>query len=179
MNSKFLIYFILILIFAPTANTHAKVEPPNYNFSLDTLKDFYPEADIKELEKKYGNPEVMSGSGGNLTLKFYVSHIRYKFPVLVQAQDGKVLDMFAKLPSYFLHDIFHQSLINRLGKQNEYKKVGEEAVYKWNKTELTHVYSGACTITCFPIFYTVFPTTMKPERPFTPLLEKMKKASQQ
>ncbi len=154
-----------------------KVEPPNYNFSIDTLKDFYPDSDVKELEKKYGSAETMSTSGGNLTLRFYVAHLRYKFAVIVQTQDGKVLDMFAKLPSYFLHDIFHQSLINRLGKQNEYKRVGEEAVYKWTKTPLTHVYSGACTITCFPVFYAVFPADIKPEKPFTPLIEQMKNAS--
>jgi hypothetical protein len=99
--------------------------------------------------------------------------------VIVQSQEGKILDMFAKLPSYFLHDVFHQSLINRFGKQDEYKKYGEEAIYKWTKSPLTHVYSGACTITCFPIFYTVFPTDQKTERPFTPLIELMKKASSQ
>ena len=168
---------IILLLIAPIGKVLSKVEPPNYNFSLETLKDFYPDSDIKELEKKYGAAEIMSSSGGNLTLRFYVAHLRYKFAVIVQAQDGKVLDMFAKLPSYFLHDIFHQSLINRLGKQNEYKKVGEEAVYKWNGSSLTHVYSGACTITCFPIFYSVFPTVIKPEKPFTPLIEQMKNAS--
>ena len=177
MNRIILSFAILLTFNTPTKNAFSKVEPPNYNFSLDTLKDFYPESDVKEVEKKYGAPEVMSGGGGNLTLKFYVSHIRYKFPVLVQTQDGKIVDMFAKLPSYFLHDIFHQSLINRFGKQDEYKKYGEEAIYKWNKTSLTHVYSGACTITCFPIFYSVFPTTIKPEKPFTPLIELMKKAN--
>ena len=177
MNQIIYILFILALELVSIKAIQAKVDPPNYNFSLDTLKDFYPEADLADLEKKYGKAEVMSGSGGSLTIKFYVSHLRYKFPVIVQTANGKVLDMFAKLPSYFLHDIFHQSLINRLGTQDDYKRYGEEAIYKWNKTPLTHVYSGACTITCFPIFYTVFPTEIKPERPFTPLIELMKKAS--
>lgn len=138
---------------------NAKVEKPNYNFSVDTLEDFVPGKKIEELQKKYGKSETMSESGGILTLKFYVAHIRYKFPVLVQAKDGIVLDNFARLPSYFLHDVFFQSLVNRMGKQTSYKKVGEEAVYKWKKGETEHVYSAACTITCFPIFYSVMPVS--------------------
>lgn len=153
---------------------NAKVEAPNYNFSLDTLADFYPEKKRDDIEKLHGKGEVMSKTGGVETIKYYVAHIRYKFPVIVQMKDGKVLDFFAKLPSYFLHDIFHQSLVNRMGKQNTYKKVGEEAVYIWEKNSLKHVYSGACTITCFPIFYTVFPTDKKGG--FKPLLETMKAA---
>lgn len=151
---------------------NAKVETPNYNFSLDTLADFYPSKSKDELEKKYGKAEIMATKNGTETLKFYVAHIRYKFPVIVQTRDGKVLDFFAKLPSYFLHDIFFQSLVNRLGKQNDYKKVGEEAVYRWEKDSLKHVYSAACTITCFPIFYTVYPAAPATK----PIIEAMKEA---
>lgn len=172
---KHLQYLGLFIISAllPLLPLKAQIGPPNYNFSLDTLKDFYPDADLKDIERKYGKPEVMK-RGEKQTLKFQVAHIRYKFPVIIQVKEGKVLDMFAKLPSYFLHDIFHQSLINRLGKQDEYKKIGEEAVYKWKKTDFTHVYYGACTITCFPVFYSVFPTTMKPENTFSTLMDQMK-----
>jgi hypothetical protein len=151
---------------------NAKVEAPNYNFSLETLSEFFPDKKIADVEKKYGNPEFMSKSGKTETFKFYVSHLRYKFPVIVQAEDGVILDFFARLPDYFLHDVFFQSLVNRIGKQNAYKKVGEEAVYRWEKDSLKHVYSAACTITCFPIFYTVFPTSGK--KAFTPLIETMK-----
>lgn len=150
---------------------NAKVEAPNYNFSLDTLADFQPTKEISEIEKKYGKPEVMNEKSGIQTLKFYVAHIRYKFPVIVQAREGKVLDFFAKLPSYFLHDVFFQSLVNRLGKQDSYRRVQEEAVYQWNKNEISHVYSAACTITCFPIFYTVH---QKEEGAFRPLIKTLK-----
>lgn len=153
---------------------NAKVEAPNYNFSLETLADFMPEKDLSELEKKYGKPEQMNDLRGVLTKKFYVAQIRYKFPVMVQDQQGKVLDMFARLPSYFLHDIFHQALINRMGKQTTYKKVGEEAVYTWNFQGNTHIYSASCTITCFPIFYSVHPNEAKA----IPIIEQMRKANQ-
>ena len=161
----------LTMMFQPL---NAKVEAPNYNFSLETLADFFPEKKIDDIEKKYGKSEVMGDKNGIETLKFYVAHIRYKFPVIVQAKDGKILDFFAKLPSYFLHDIFFQSLVNRIGKQKDYRKVGEEAVYSWEQDSLKHVYSAACTITCFPVFYTVFPS--KPENGFKPLIVKMKES---
>ena len=160
----------LIIMFQPL---NAKVEAPNYNFSLDTLNDFYPEKSIGDIEKKYGKPEVMSEDRGTRTLKFYVAHIRYKFPVIVQEQEGVVLDFFARLPQYFLHDLFFQSLINRLGKQTTYKKTGEEAFYSWDKKPLKHIYSAACTITCFPIFYAVEPMEMNSMS----LMQKMQKGN--
>jgi hypothetical protein len=153
---------------------NAKVDPPNYNFSLETLEDFFPDKNLDDLEKKYGKPDRLGKQGQVETWRFFVAHMRYKFPVIVQSQQGKVLDFFAKLPSYFLHDVFFQSLVNRIGKQNSYKKYGEEAIYIWEKDERKHVYSAACTITCFPIFYTVAPKS--PPRGFKPLIEIMKEA---
>ncbi len=157
----------LIVNFQPL---NAKVESPNYNFSVDTLQDFIPDASLESIEKKYGKGSVEKGSGGTQTLKFFVSHIRYKFPVLVQVNEGKVLDMYARLPSYFLHDVFLHSLVNRLGKQTTYKKTGEHAYYVWEKENLRYIYDGACTITCFPIFYAI----EKKESPVRSILNQMK-----
>lgn len=152
---------------------NAKVETPNYNFSLEVLKDFFPDQAVLELDKKYGQGEVMSEKGGIKTLKYYVAHMSYKFPVLVQVREGVILDFYARLPNYFFHDVFFQSLINRLGKQSSYKKIGEEAVYTWEAKPLKHIYNAACTITCFPIFYAV----EKDDASQTSLLQKMKKAN--
>jgi hypothetical protein len=165
---------ILPCFFVMFQPLNAKVDPPNYDFSIETLADFYPGKSLDELEKKYGRPAPMRKNGATQTVTFSVTQIRYKFPVVVQAREGKVLDFFAKLPSYFLHDIFFQSLVNRLGKQNSFKKVGEEAVYQWEKDSLKHVYSAACTITCFPIFYTVFPIPKPGEA--KPIIESMKES---
>lgn len=159
-----------MLMFQPL---NAKVEAPNYNFSLDAFNDFFPDRPVTELDKKYGKGEEMNDEGAVKTLKYYVAHMRYKFPVLVQVQDGKILDFHARLPNYFLHDIFFQSLVNRLGKQTTYKKTGEEAYYTWEAKPLKHIYSAACTITCFPIFYAV----QKGETDQPSLLQKMKKAN--
>lgn len=153
---------------------NAKVETPNYNFSIDTLSEFLPGKKIDDIQAKYGKGEVVSEERGIKTVKFYVSQIRYKFPVMIQVRENQVEDVFARLPSYFLHDVFFQSLINRYGKQTTYKKTGEQAYYVWNKDSLKHIYSAACTITCFPIFYAVQKATK-----ITPsILDKMKKANQ-
>ena len=148
---------------------NAKVEAPNYNFSVETLQDFFPGKKTEDIEKKYGKGEVMNLSGGTQTRKYYVAYLRYKFPVLIQTKEGVVLDNFARLPNYFLHDIFLQSLVNKYGKQTSYKKTGEEAYYVWDLPELKHIYSGACTITCFPIFYAVHPKDYQVK----PLINKM------
>ncbi|MFP5386388.1 MAG: hypothetical protein ACLGHN_09940 [Bacteriovoracia bacterium] len=169
MTKLFLILPCLIIMFQPL---NAKVEAPNYDFSIDTLADFFPGKDVTTIDGKYGKGEDMGKESGQQTLKYKVAHIRYKFPVIVQVKEGKIEDFLARLPSYFLHDVFFQSLVKRYGKQTSYKKTGEEAYYTWEIPPLKHVYSAACTITCFPIFYAV----QKIESRST-ILDKMKKAN--
>jgi hypothetical protein len=154
----------LILIFSSQLIniSQAKVDPPNYNFSIDSLAIFFPGKSLKAIQDKFGKGELMNTKGDTRVFKFYVAYVRYRFPVIIQVKQGTILDFFARLPSYFSHDIFHQSLINRLGKQDRYMKYERSAVYIWNKSEkesLQHVYSGACTITCFPQYYSVTPYT--------------------
>jgi hypothetical protein len=170
MFKFFIILPCLILLFQPL---NAKVEAPNYNFSLDTLSDFFPDKTTAALDAKYGKGENMGNKGGVLTSKYYVAQMRYKFPVIVQSSEGIIIDFFARLPSYFLHDLFFQSLVNRYGKQTTYKKTGEEAHYTWIQEPLKHIYSAACTITCFPIFYAV----QKNEAGAPSILNKMQKAN--
>jgi hypothetical protein len=153
-------YFFLIFL-TISVNLEAKVTPPNYDFSTDTLQDFFPDKSLSELEVKYGKPDVLRSGNDVQMLRFWVKHIHYKFPVIVQANKEKVIDMFATLPSYFLHDVFHQSLIKRWGKQKDYKRVDEEAYYRWVDDEKTMHYSATCTITCFPIYFSVSPSKSK------------------
>lgn len=140
---------------------NAKVEAPNYDFSLTAFDDFQPEKKLADLEAKYGKGEPLGKQAGFQTYRFKVSQLRYKYSVLVQEKNGVINDFFARMPNYFLHDGFFQSLVKRLGKQTSYKRVGEEAFYIWNVNGQTHIYSAACTITCFPIFYSVEPTEPK------------------
>ncbi|TNF27184.1 MAG: hypothetical protein EP319_12165 [Deltaproteobacteria bacterium] len=146
--------FIFSLNLMLVKEVSGKVDPPNYNFSLESLSVFQPEAPLSTMEEKFGKGELISESNGIKEYKFMVSHLRYKFPVWVQVHEGKSLDFFAKLPSYFLHDVFHQSLINRYGKQDKFFNKEVNSVYVWNnKNNVKHIYSGSCTITCFPIYY--------------------------
>ena len=139
---------------------HAKVDPPNYDFSTDSLAAFFPGQPLSALESAHGKGEVLR-DGQVRMLRFWVTQVRYKFPVVVQADNEKVLDMFATLPSYFLHDVFHQSLIKRWGKQQGYKRVDEEAYYRWQDGDKVMHYSAACTITCFPLYFSVAPSPEK------------------
>ncbi len=165
---------ILPCLFAMFQPLNAKVDPPNYDFSLDALSEFFPDKVQTSIDSKYGKGDVMTEDKETKIYRYYVAHIRYKFPVMIQTNNGVVTDFFARLPNYFLHDLFFQSLVNKYGKQTTYKKVGEEAVYTWDLKPLKHVYSAACTITCFPIFYSVEKVGAG-----TSQLQKMQKASRQ
>jgi hypothetical protein len=144
---------ILVLL---SANSIAEVIPKNYNFTLDKFQIFKPGTNISDITAKYPTKELTFKEGNFTTYKYSIVHIRYKFPVFVQFANDKVTDFYAKLPSYFLHDLFHQSLINRIGPQDKFKKVEEQAIYIWNNKEGNkHIYFGSCTITCFPVYYSV------------------------
>lgn len=166
-----------IIYLLVSTTSFAKVDPPNYDFSLDSLQKFMPDSKIVEIDKTYkGKKEVIFKQGAFITNKYYVEHLRYKFAILVQSVNGVVTDFHARLPHYFLHDIFHQSLINRYGDQDFYKKTEESAIYIWkNEKNIKHVYSGTCTITCFPIFYAVQKVKHNFGGSYKSLLEKLSK----
>jgi hypothetical protein len=153
----------------------AKVDPPNYDFSLDELKLFSPSSKLANIQKKYPGMLKIKEEAGFTIYRAYVAQLRYKFPVLLQVKDGVVADFYARLPTYFLHNVFHQSLINRYKMQDHYHKDQEQAVYIWkNRDNIHHVYSGACTITCFPMYYTQYPEKHS-FGAYTPLIKKMHK----
>ncbi len=168
--------FVIFLLCVLSLAASAKVDPANYEFSTDTLSDFFPGKKISEIEAKYGKGDVMK-EGDVKMIRFWVSQIRYKFPVIVQADQENVLDMFATLPTYFLHDVFHQSLIKRWGKQKTYKRVDEEAYYRWSDEEKVMHYAAACTITCFRLYFSVAPSKEKSSGGFTSQYEQLQKAT--
>jgi hypothetical protein len=144
----------------------AKVDPPNYNFSLDTFRDFWPGTALSSIQKKYEKGTIIKKEETTTTYRFYVAQLRYKFPIFIQVYQGQVLDFYGRLPTYFLHDVFHQSLINRFKQQDIYKKIEANAIYIWkNRQKANLIYSGTCTITCFPIYFagisTQIPSTLQ------------------
>ena len=169
----------IIFIFLVLNPAWSKVEPPNYDFSLEKFDEFMPGKKLEDIQKIYKYKEVIFKNDQYITYKFYIAHIRYKFSILVQFNNGVVTDFHARLPQYFLHDIFHQSLINRLGPQDVYKRKEEQAMYIWkNKNNLMHHYTGACTITCFPIYYAVKQLSNKTAGEFKSILERLEAKTQ-
>ena len=137
MKRKRLFLSLLSLLFCGALK--AKVEPANYSFSLDKLKVFLPGTPFAAIKKTFGPGEKV-GAG---LYRYNVAQLRYKFPVYVQIKSGKSVNFLARLPSYFLHDVFHQTLINRYGAQDFYSKKENAAVYIWkNKEGVRHIYSG-------------------------------------
>lgn len=174
MQNVPLILTCLILMFQPYFITQVlgKVSAPNYEFKLESLDVFLPGNSLEKIKSQHGNGEIVHNQGKNKTIKFIVKSEKYSFNVFVQINKNVVHDMIARLPSYFLHDVFFQSLRRKLNKQKKYLKTDEEAFYVWNEDNNKHIYSASCTITCFPIFYAVEPSKPKMET----FLKKMKKA---
>lgn len=130
-----------------------EVEPPNYDFSLNKLQIFYPGKIASKIPKDKHKPHFVEEKDGIILTKYQIKHVRYIFDVFVHSKAGIIQDFFTRLPTYFLHDLFHQSLINRYKKQDQYKNYQGQAIYIWNKVgNMKLSYAAGCTITCFPIY---------------------------
>ena len=150
----------------------AQKKTPNYDFSLDNLRVFFPNSPLEDIEKKAGKGTLIKSNGDLIIKKYYVAQLRYKFPVFVQFYQNQSVEFFARLPTYFLHDLFHQALINRYGKQNRYIRIENSALYIWkNAQNNLIVYNGMCTITCFPQFLSVAKTETQAMDNYRPLLD--------
>lgn len=155
---KFITFNILLLIcwiLLIGKEIQSEVTPPNYNFRLEDLDIFDIGTPLSKIKEKYGNGELLTQSNGNQVYKYFIHHLHYKFPILVQISKEEVSDYFCHLPSYFLHDIFLNSLVKKYGKQNRYRLKNEEAIYLWEKGDKKIVYMASCTITCFPVYLSV------------------------
>ncbi len=154
LQKKFITCSTILLLFCIFINpAKAKVEKPNYNFTFEKLKPFYPGQKLSDIQKEFKGIRLINEKKPAATYEILIRHSSYFFPVFINVIGDEVLDVYARLPNYFLHDVFHQSLINRYGPQDSYLNKDETSVYIWNDEEgLTITYSGACTITCFPIF---------------------------
>lgn len=138
------------MIFVNTAK--AEIKPIDYNFTFEKFSSIMPGKKISEIDPKY-KLTLINNTNNVLLYKFEVVHQQYHFPVFVQIKNDIIIDFMARLPSYFLHDVFHQSLINRYGKQDKFTSRNNHSFYYWeNKNDMNITYNGACTITCFPIF---------------------------
>lgn len=138
------------------------------SFSLDQFGPFLPG---KTLDKTL-KTTTLTSSGNLKTVKAEIVNPRYKIALFLQTRDDQVIDMYARLPSFFLHDVFLQALINRYGKKDLYNSLNNNSIYRWNNRDgLDHLYQGSCTITCFPVFYSVSKNPRDPA--VTPLIDQL------
>jgi len=157
MNINYDKFFTILLVLI-SFNCFSKVDPPNYDFHLKQFESFMPGQNKSNLEQQFGAGEFVFQNSGLMTYRYYVQALRYRFPVLVQFQGDIVHDFHASMPVYFLHDVFHKSLIDKFGMQDTYYNYDEQSVYIWTKLEkISVVYASACTITCFPLFMAILP----------------------
>ena len=131
-----------------------------------------PGSEQQKIESEYQNGKSVFKSGDFLTRKYQVEHIRYTFPIFVQYHKGIVVDFFARLPAYFLHDIFLFSLEKRLGDKKSYYKIEDQGLYQWTKDSTIYTYRGSCSITCFPEFYSVVKKSESLGKKHVPLIDK-------
>ncbi len=171
-NGRVFVITILVASGLLVNRAFSKVEAPNYDFTLEKLEPFTPGKSIAELPKKLGKGEVTEDKGDTKIIRYNLVHARYNFPIYVQEQKGIILDFYARLPTYFLHDTFHQSLINKFGKQTKYHRQENDALYVWeNLSGMRVIYSGACTVTCYPNYISYIQVTNK-KGDFVPLIKK-------
>ena len=174
---RFILIIFISLSFFIHSTSYAQTNIENKNpifpiFNLTDLLPFTPGRTLDKIPKELGEGTDLTIEKALKVKRYLLTHQTYKFPVWVQYNNNTILDSYIRLPSYFLHDSFFQSLINRYGQHSKYIQKDSAAVYIWTKTSIKRVYSGTCTITCFPIYFSMisqvrngFPST------YIPLLE--------
>ena len=130
------------------------VDDPIYpQFEFSQLAPFQVGKLVADIPPEYKATEINLKNALRIN-QYYLTHLGYKFPIFIQYAETIILDLYVRLPSYLLHDFFHQTLINNYGMQQSYILKDSTAVYTWDSDGVQRVYSGGCTISCFPIFYT-------------------------
>jgi hypothetical protein len=158
---------LCLIFFLQTPKIFSQEPNLTNQFSLDIFNPFLPG---KTLQKDNNYLPLFKKSGYTLGL-VYIKHQSYQFPLFIQENEGKILDIFARLPSYFLSDFIHKELIKRLGKQDFYTKKDNSALYQWNREGLEYYYSASCTLTCFPDFYSILSVSYPED--FAPLIRQL------
>ena len=151
----------------------AEVKAPNYDFKIEQLQDFMPGQKRASLDQQFPGT-TLQAQDLYLWKKYVITKGNYQVRVFTQFLNGKVADLFTPLPSYFSHDVFLQGLIRLLGPAEKIDRRGEDAIYFWKKDKLHHIYAAACTITCFPVYYTVIDRQQTDLPPYQPLWDRLR-----
>lgn len=163
--STVLLFSTLFIVTINPPSVRGEIKKPDYSSTIKSLQIFYPGQSIKDIEKIRGKGEIYSKRGEELVYQYKIDYFGYDFPILIQVKEGVVLGLWASLPTYFVHDIFHKQLIEMYGKQDHYFKKENSALYLWRDEDGNSVmYSGQCTLTCFSSYIFVVNNKLPKER---------------
>jgi hypothetical protein len=146
---SYLLFYVLALM-APL-ELPALLRPPMEAFKYEDLERFLPGTTLDTKDPKL---ERLSQGPQSELYRFLIDHNHFKIPVSIQVlKDSKIIhDVVFTLPTYFLHDPFHQELIKRWGPQDRFLNKNETSVYMWKSEKgVAKIYEAGCSIVCHPI----------------------------
>jgi len=152
---------VKLLFFLFSLNSYAQ-ESIFPQFDFTKITSFLPGKKVSEIPKTFGDPiELELKDAQKVKLFTIKNNDSYTYPLIIQHVDDEILDFYVRPPSYLLHDFFHRDLIKLYGNQNEYYLQNGTGYYIWSTSNVDIYYSGECTITCFPVFYSQVATKNK------------------
>ena len=151
-----LLLFISLLI--GLSNTLlAGIKPPNYDFTFASLLPFMPGGSFTKITSdKSIQSDIFENNGPVKIFRIILKRANYNIDLYVQVKNDIIIDMYARLPQHFIHDIFLADLQKKYKKQDKYVQKDMSALYVWmNRENNNIIYHGSCSITCFPMFIEV------------------------
>ena len=135
----------------------AEIKPPNYDFTFDSLKPYLPGENFTKIKPdKTIQSDIFENNGNLVVFRIKLKRANYNIDVYVQTKNDIIVDMYARLPQHFIHDIFLADLQKKYKKQDKYVQKDMSALYVWMNREGNNIiYHGSCSITCFPMFIEV------------------------
>lgn len=175
MNSILIIFSLFISYLALNIGVvHSEIKAPNYDFSLTLLEPFLPGKKSSELLKdKALSSELFEDAGATKIYRFKVRKENYSLDIYAQIKQEDIVDVYIRLPQYFIHDKFLQQLRDKYQKHDRYVVKDKSALYIWFNKESTNViYHGSCSISCFPVFLEITSN----EKSIIPIYKKLNEA---
>ena len=133
---------------------HSEIKAPNYDFSLSLLDPFLPgKKSVELLKDKSFSSEMFEDTGATKIYRFKIKKENYTLDIYAQIKKEDIVDIYVRLPQYFIHDKLLQQLRDKYQKHDRYVVKDKSALYVWLNKENSHIiYHGSCSISCFPVF---------------------------
>lgn len=160
------ILLISVLFFSSYAFAEQK-DLAAYTLVIESLKNFSPGSAIKMIQEEYGKGREYFRDGDDSIYRFILPGKKFNVTLFVRFKGDVATALWASLPTHLQHHLFHQALIAKHGKQDRYFKKENSGVYIWERDKNTRlIYSGQCTLFCFPLYLAIFSKEQELERAF-------------